>query len=157
MNQSSPMSCCLPALDRHQQGGDAMSAQDASPGTVGGSARRTVLLSGGTVTVGTVRPVLREDGEGPPRRIAIRPFRIDACAVTNRSFADFVAATGFRTDAERFGCSFVFHLLAPPDRGTACVPEAPWWRHVEDASWSQPDGPGSSVADRLDHPAVHVS
>lgn len=101
--------------------------------------------------------MLHEDGEGPPRRTAIRPFRIDACAVTNRDFAGFVAATSFRTDAERFGWSFVFHLLAPPDRGAARVPEAPWWQRVEGASWSQPEGPGSSVADRLDHPAVHVS
>jgi formylglycine-generating enzyme required for sulfatase activity len=48
------------------------------------------------------------DGEGPVRRVRLRPFFIDTQAVSNERFAAFVAATGHVTDAERFGWSFVF-------------------------------------------------
>lgn len=53
------------------------------------------------------------DGEGPIREVTVGPFRIAPYAVTNEEFARFVAATGYVTEAERFGWSYVFHLLAP--------------------------------------------
>lgn len=37
------------------------------------------------------------------------------------------------------------------------VPGAPWWRAVRGACWLAPEGPGSSIDDRQDHPVVHVS
>jgi formylglycine-generating enzyme required for sulfatase activity len=42
--------------------------------------------------------------------VTVRPFMIDASAVSNEQFSQFVEATGYKTDAERFGSSFVFHL-----------------------------------------------
>ena len=54
-----------------------------------------------------------EDGEGPVREVELSPFAIDAHAVTNRRFADFIDATGYTTDAERYGWSFVFAGLLP--------------------------------------------
>jgi formylglycine-generating enzyme required for sulfatase activity len=97
------------------------------------------------------------DGEGPARRIALAPFRIDAHAVTNRRFAAFIEATGYHTDAERYGWSFVFHLFLPAQARHEAPEGASWWRKVDGASWACPEGPGSSVRDRLDHPVVHVS
>lgn len=98
------------------------------------------------------------DGEGPVHEVRLEPFFVDACAVSNEAFARFVADTGHVTDAERYGWSFVFHLLLPddfpPTRAIAC---APWWRQVEGASWKHPRGPRSSVDEQLDHPVVHVS
>jgi formylglycine-generating enzyme required for sulfatase activity len=98
------------------------------------------------------------DGEGPVRTVHVEPFRIDAEAVSNARFAEFVEATGFVTEAERWGWSFVFGGLLPddfdPTRGVAA---APWWRQVEGASWNHPEGPQSGIDDRLDHPVVHVS
>ena len=87
-------------------------------------------------------------------------FSIAACTVTNREFAEFVEATGYVTDAERFGWSFVFAFFA-----TAAAKEdiqgraagAPWWLGVGGACWSRPFGPGSTVAGLEDHPVVHVS
>jgi formylglycine-generating enzyme required for sulfatase activity len=32
-----------------------------------------------------------------------------------------------------------------------------WWRWVPGASWRQPEGPGSDLRGRADHPAVHVA
>ena len=98
------------------------------------------------------------DGEGPLRTVELGAFEIDACAVTNEEFAAFVEATGYTTESERLGWSFVFAgLLAddfPPTRAAA---DAPWWRQVEGASWQCPEGTQSDIDARLDHPVVHVS
>ena len=84
--------------------------------------------------------------------------RIASVAVTNARFAAFVDATGYRTEAHAMGWSFVFAGLLPDDFvATAGVVEAPWWRQVFGASWDRPEGPGSCIDDRLDHPVVHVS
>jgi sulfatase modifying factor 1 len=99
-----------------------------------------------------------DDGEGPVRRVLVDPIRIDRHAVSNQRFAAFIEATAYVTDAERFGWSFVFGGLLPdefPD--TRGAVQAPWWRQVYGASWRAPDGPHSSLDDRLDHPVVHVS
>ncbi|WP_443075334.1 formylglycine-generating enzyme family protein [Streptomyces sp. NBC_01483] len=100
-----------------------------------------------------------EDGEGPVRTVRVEPFRIDATAVTNARFADFVRATGHVTEAERYGSSFVFHLLHPRAREAVfgAVAAAPWWLGVEGARWNAPEGPGSDLEERPDHPVVHVS
>ncbi|MFF8412751.1 formylglycine-generating enzyme family protein [Streptomyces omiyaensis] len=100
------------------------------------------------------------DHEGPVREVTVAPFAIDTTAVTNARFAAFAAATGHRTDAERHGSSFVFHLLLHPaaePHVLGRVAAAPWWLAVEGASWHAPEGPGSDVGDRADHPVVHVS
>ena len=99
-----------------------------------------------------------EDGEGPVREVQLSPFAIEAHAVTNRRFADFVDATGYTTDAERYGWSFVFAGLLPDSfPETRGVVDAPWWRQVFGATWRCPEGPQSAIEDRLDHPVVHVS
>jgi formylglycine-generating enzyme required for sulfatase activity len=97
------------------------------------------------------------DGEGPPRRLTLRPFRMDAHQVTNRRFAAFAAATGYRTEAERYGWSYVFHLLLDRASELPAPDGTPWWRKVDGAHWAAPEGPGSSVANRMDHPAVHIA
>jgi formylglycine-generating enzyme required for sulfatase activity len=100
------------------------------------------------------------DGEGPRRDVVLNGFAIGATTVTNREFAAFVRVTQHVTDAERLGSSFVFYLqLQPADRQAAgrVVAGLPWWLPVEHASWQRPEGPGSHVRERLDHPVVHVS
>ncbi len=98
------------------------------------------------------------DGEGPVRRVTVSSLAIDPCAVTNGEFAEFVDETGFVTDAERCGWSFVFGGLLPDDfPPTRAVASAQWWRQVEGASWSHPEGPQSDLECRADHPVVHVS
>jgi len=98
------------------------------------------------------------DGESPARRVHMPAFRIDRTAVTNREFAAFVQATDYVSVAEEVGVSFVFAGLLPEDfPPTRGVVDAPWWREVEGACWRQPEGPGSSVEERADHPVVHVS
>lgn len=99
------------------------------------------------------------DGEGPVRAVRVEPFLVDACAVTNEQYAEFVADTGYLTDAERLGWSYVFagFLPAALRRGAPRPEHTPWWCGVEGALWNRPEGPGSSVGERADHPVVHVS
>jgi formylglycine-generating enzyme required for sulfatase activity len=98
------------------------------------------------------------DGEGPLHVVDLEPFRIDRYVVSNQQFAEFVEATGWRTDAERFGWSFVFGGLLPDDfPPTRGVASAPWWRQVMGADWRHPEGPHSNSSERPGHPVVHVS
>ncbi|MFD7571040.1 formylglycine-generating enzyme family protein [Streptomyces sp. NPDC059810] len=120
-----------------------------------------VELPGGTFRMGDAfGEGYPGDREGPVREVTVAPFAIDATAVTNARYAAFVEATGHRTDAERFGSSFVFHLLLPPaaERHVlGAVPQAPWWLGVSGAAWHTPEGPGSDLEGRADHPVVHIS
>jgi formylglycine-generating enzyme len=120
-----------------------------------------VKIPGGAFRMGYEGPLANAaDGEGPVREVAVSPFWLDAAAVSNAQFAAFVAETDYVTEAERFGWSFVFGGFVPPEaaaRVTRRVAGAEWWWVVEGACWKAPEGPGSQIAGRDDHPVVHVS
>lgn len=99
------------------------------------------------------------DGEIPKHEVTLDGFRIDATSVTNDAFAAFVDATGYRTDAESFGYSAVFHAhVEAPESDIVGIPvETPWWRGVRGADWRHPGGRRSDLAGLEDHPAVHIS
>ncbi|MFC7754501.1 SUMF1/EgtB/PvdO family nonheme iron enzyme [Tsukamurella soli] len=97
----------------------------------------------------------RADGELPLHPVRLRGFDIDATTVTVAAFGAFVAATGYVTDAQRFGDSAVFHANAADPSAAQPVPDAPWWLSVPGASWDAPGGPGTVAAP--EHPVVHVS
>lgn len=100
------------------------------------------------------------DGEGPERVVRLEEFWIDTMAVSNAAFAEFVDATGYVTEAEHIGWSFVPEVLAqlnPHANVLGRSAETPWWLGIERASWHQPEGEGSSIESRSDHPVVHVS
>ena len=150
---SSDSGCCLPPAEA----GDGADA--AVPA---GAARRVaahaVEIPGGRALVGTGRAELADDGEGPVRRVAVKPFLLGATTVTNAEFAAFVEATSHVTEAERWGWSFVFWSDVPKSAGpTEGVIGSEWWRRVDGATWRAIHGPGSEDACRPDHPAVHMS
>ena len=93
--------------------------------------------------------------EGPPSRVTLRGFNIDATEVTNAQFARFVDATGYVTDAEKPQAGFdaaggvVFRMPT--------LENPSWWHFVKGAYWRAPDGPGSSIAARDHEPVVQVS
>lgn len=118
----------------------------------------SVLIVGGMCDIGTPSPHLESDGEGPPRRIRIPSFLLERFAVSNAKFLRFVEKAGYQTDAEKFGWSYVFSgLLENQDSGTIEAGVPAWWRRVAGASWKTPEGLDSSIADRLQHPAIHIS
>ena len=148
--------CCAPDAPDPKQARPTISI---TPGEGAGSTEDMASLVGGAFLIGSDdRWAYPEDGEGPVRRVTVGPFWIDRYAVSNAGFDSFAEATGYLTDAERFGWSFVFAGLLPdnfpPTQGVA---QAPWWRKVDGADWRHPDGPQSSIGDRLDHPVLHVT
>ena len=124
---------------------------------------RMVHLNGGMFTMGTDEDIgFAADGEGPARDVTLDPFYIDRFAVTNAEFLQFVRATDYTTDAERFGWSFVFRdFVASKDEHKVIeeVSDATWWVAVKGANWLRPEGPGSTVGnkERLKHPVTHIS
>lgn len=155
-------SCCAPASERNS---DAVATIKEAPHARephGEVLSRMILLPGGMFLMGTdYAGGFPDDGEGPVHAVTLDPFYIDTCPVTNELFARFVSSTGYKTEAECFGWSFVFWGHIPPARFHQLVQDrvasAPWWCRVEGAHWRSPEGPGSDVAGRGDHPVVHVS
>ncbi|MGJ3244163.1 MAG: formylglycine-generating enzyme family protein [Opitutales bacterium] len=128
-----------------------------------GSTDGMVKLEGGPFRMGNDHPDgWPQDGEGPVRTVTLAPFWIDATTVTNAAFAAFVEATGYVTDSERFGWGYVFAYQLPKSRQrklkqTNTVQGLQWWYGIEGACWKKPEGPGSNIKKRMDHPVVGVS
>ena len=117
-----------------------------------------IIIPGGPALIGTDDPQIPIDSEGPLRRVTVKPFRMAATPVTNADFAAFIAATGYRTEAERFGWSFVFWAQVPDHIGpTEGVVGTEWWRRVDGATWATPNGPKTEGDCLPDHPVVQVS
>ena len=132
--------------------------QACSPPPVG-----DVALPGGTFLMGA-DPLLPD--EGPPREVAVGPFRIDRTEVTNRQFAEFVRATGYVTLAERPADPRLYPGIDPAARrpsslvfmtGAAGDGAGAGWRVVPGANWRRPGGPGTSLAGLGDRPVTHVA
>lgn len=165
--------CCGPARTEEQRPSRNQDTTEVAGTTDRGQTRpateiddRTagmVRLEGGEFTMGTDSEVgFPQDGEGPARQVTVDPFYIDKFAVTNAQFAAFVKETGYTTDSERFGWSFVFEDFvdeADSEYVMERVQAAPWWVAVEGATWLRPEGPRSNVLDedRLKEPVTHVS
>jgi formylglycine-generating enzyme required for sulfatase activity len=150
-------SCCGPQAAAGSGARDT--AMPPSAAIAGEDDTDMAIVPAGTFAYGCDRSEGHaSDGEGPSRLVHVDGFKVDRCAVSNARFGRFVEATGYVTDAERIGWSFVFAGLLPDDfEETRGVAAAPWWRQVFGASWRQPEGPHSDVAGRDKLPVIHVS
>jgi formylglycine-generating enzyme required for sulfatase activity len=107
--------------------------------------------------------------EAPVELVHVGAFRIGRCEVTNERFATFVAATGYVTVAERPLDPHDYpgapaenlvpgSLVFTPTPGPVDLRHmSQWWTWTPGACWHRPEGPGSSLDDRADHPVVHVA
>jgi formylglycine-generating enzyme required for sulfatase activity len=152
--------CCTPASDRT---GEHIIAQSSVAHQVPNEIlERMVPMAGGSFLMGTdYKDAFSADGEGPVREVTVSPFLMDRYPVTNDLFRQFVDATGYKTEAEAFGWSFVFWAHIPPEHFSNLVEDtvaaAPWWCKVPGARWNAPEGPGSNLDGRGNYPVVHVS
>ena len=161
-----PPACCAPSTGRNGAS-EIVAADPGRKNPAEQEAReqvraRMVELPGGAFQMGSdYAEGFPLDGEGPVRAVTLRPFAIDRAPVTNEVFRRFVQQTGYRTEAERFGWSFVFWLHLPRERIHELVADTvaatPWWCQVPGAKWDAPEGPGSKLDRRNDHPVTHVS
>jgi sulfatase modifying factor 1 len=99
-----------------------------------------VYVPGGVVRIGDERV----PEERPVFEERVRPFYMDANLVTVGDYRRFVVATGYRTDAEKFGSAAVYD------------PKADTWQLVAGAMWRLPLGPGAPPAQE-NHPVTQVS
>jgi len=123
-----------------------------------------VRLDGGAFAMGADHHYAEER---PARPAFVEPFEIDATPVTNAAFAEFVAATGYQTFAERPPNPADYpgilpHMLEPgsivfqaPVRASSQTGPETWWTYVRGANWRYPYGPDAGAA-RGDHQDVHV-
>jgi formylglycine-generating enzyme len=125
-----------------------------------------VWIAGGRFRMGSDRHYA---DERPAHTVEVDGFWMDRYAVTNRQFARFVRETGYVTTAERPpraedypgaaaellvpGSAVFVQPSGPVDLGD-CLS---WWSYVPGACWRAPEGPGSDVAGRQEHPVVHVT
>lgn len=110
--------------------------------------KKMVKIIADVYSMGTNNPVFVADGEGPKRKVLLDNFYIDKYEVSNKEFAAFVSSTGYTTEAERFGDSFVFEGLLSQNTKSMikqAVAEAPWWLPVKQATWQHPEGPDSNI------------
>lgn len=125
----------------------------------------SVPIKGGIFAMGSDK---HHPEERPRRDIVVSDFDIDRHEVTNAEFEAFVDATGYVTVAERpvdpalypnapaellEAGSFVFRR---PETAIDLADFHQWWTYMPGASWRHPEGVGSSIAERQNHPVVHV-
>ena len=152
--------CCAPSREPTTTSSIPQGPPTPPSTDAGTHAIEQCLIPGQTFAMGDhQRDGRREDGESPVHPVAVSAFSIDATSVTNADWATFTDATGYRSEAETFGFSAVFHLAlaADPDDIVGRPPATPWWLGVKGADWSHPQGRHSNVEDRMDHPVTHVS
>lgn len=112
------------------------------------------------------RVILGEDArypeEGPPREVEVEGFWMSRTEITNAEFAKFVAATGYRTEAERDPPQLQGAQPEMLEPGSAVfrVPTSDnrnWWAWVPGANWQHPSGPQSAIVGRDRDPVVQVT
>lgn len=125
-----------------------------------------IWIPGGTFRMGSDT---HYPEEAPAHRVSVDGFWIDETTVTNRQFAAFVEATGYVTTAEEapdprdYPGALPEMLLAgslvftPPDGPVDLDDSSRWWTFMCGADWRHPQGPGSAIDGREDHPVVHVT
>ena len=86
---------------------EAKKTKKSDKGPQESDTNQMIMIEGGIFTMGTDVPVFLADGEAPARRVQIPDFYMDVHEVSNNEFQKFVRDTGYKTEAENFGDSFV--------------------------------------------------
>ena len=138
-----------------------------------------VWLEGGTYLRGATsgNPLARQD-EKPVHKIRIDGFWMDSTEVTNAQFKKFVNESGYITTAERKvdwdelkkqlpeGTEKPHDSILQPGsltfeynyREVSNLNDySQWWKWKTGANWRQPQGIGSSIKGKENHPVVHIS
>lgn len=133
----------------------------------GPAPERMVWIPGGEFWMGSQEELMTD--ARPWHRVYVDGFWMDKAEVTNQEFAVFVKATGYVTIAERkpraddYPQALRERLVAgsvvfsPPDHPVGLDNHFRWWSYVPGANWRHPEGPGSDVKDRMNHPVVHIA
>ena len=125
-----------------------------------------VWIPGATFLMGSTNG---QPDEGPVHEVTVGGFWMDKTEVTNEQFQKFVEAAGYVTIAERKPDAKDFPdappealvpgalVFSPPEGEAGLENHFAWWKYVPGANWRHPEGPGSTIAGREQHPVVHVA
>ncbi|MEC4814847.1 MAG: formylglycine-generating enzyme family protein [Scytonema sp. PMC 1069.18] len=124
-----------------------------------------IWIPGGTFQMGSNSRKYPE--EGPIHTVTVSGFWMDKYLVTNKQFQKFVKETGYITFAEKVPKAEDYPNADPemlvPGSAVFIKPDRPvdprtlcWWQYVEGANWRHPEGKGSSITNRENHPVVHI-
>ena len=136
-----------------------------------------VWIPGGQFMMGAIEGDLEaRPDEKPAHIVTVSGFWMDATEVTNEEYAKFIEATNYTTTAEIkpdweeikkqvppgtpkphdslfVAASMVFTTAQTDDLSNWMQ----WWSWTEGASWKHPQGPGSTIEHKENHPVVQVS
>lgn len=155
------------------QGPSSAKLSDASSSTV---VDGMAWIEGGEFMMGTDE-IEAYPAEKPAVKREVKGFWMDETEVTNLQFKTFVDATGYVTLAEKTPLwediqkqlppgtdkpedlvltpgSLVF---TPPSQAVPTDDISAWWVWVDGANWKNPQGPGSTLDGKWDHPVVHIA
>jgi len=141
------------------------------------SPKGMVWIEGGTFSMGTSQEVAQKNPvrsgaeESPVHRVIVEGYYMDETEVTNHQFKEFIDATGYKTQAEIPFSQEDYPNARPEDLAPASFgfkkPEGEvdplrtshwtWWQLIPESNWRQPEGPGSNIVERMDHPVVCVA
>jgi formylglycine-generating enzyme required for sulfatase activity len=125
-----------------------------------------VWIPGGAFWMGADDPSMSD--ARPVHQVILDSFWMDRTEVTNRQFAEFVAATGYITVAERIPDAKDFPgappenlvpgslVFTPPAGEVSFDDPLIWWRYVPGANWRHPEGPATTIAGKDQFPVVQV-
>ena len=123
-------------------------------------------IPGGTFVMGSNN---HYPEEAPAHRVTVDGFWMDMTPVTNAEFSQFVTETGYVTVCERKIDPSLYPGALPEMLDPASVVfiqptvrvdlrnHHQWWHFIKGANWRTPQGPGSTITDKMDHPVVHVA
>src|SRR5262245_22015765 len=126
-----------------------------------------VWIPGGTFWMGCDTCGMAD--AAPAHLVTVDGFWMDKTPITNAQFRKCAKANGYKTGAGLKadpkdcpgakaedlvpGCA----VFTPPSQDVPLDNPLAWWRYVRGANWKNPEGPGSSIKGREDHPVVHIA
>lgn len=129
-----------------------------------------VWIPAGEFTMGNDNADEKHNEEKPGHTVQVKGLWMDVTEVTNAQFKVFADATGYLTDAEKNldprdfpdvpspeylkGGSLLFKHTAGVNPFQCGAGDLPWWKFTVAATWRQPEGPDSSIKDRMNHPVL---
>ena len=147
--------------------GGTLTAGTAKPPSSVVSPPGMVWVAGGEFDQGSDEEMFQD--ARPIHHVSVEGFWIDATEVTNAEFKRFADETKYVTVAERVPKAEDYPgalpdmlvpgsvVFSPPSKAVPLNDHFQWWNYVKGASWRHPEGPGSSIAKRMDHPVVHIA
>jgi formylglycine-generating enzyme len=172
-NSSGELAQCLGAppsrvqMKRVSAGSASATSYNEATSMRGKAPSGMVWIPGGEFWMGSQEPMFPD--ARPVHKVFVDGFWMDRATVTNEQFGRFVKATGYVTAAERPADPAQYPgapaemlkpgapVFVPPSRPVPLNNLLNWWRWQQGADWRHPEGPGSSIEGREQHPVVQVA